>query len=132
MNKVVHVSGSRKQARARATLKDGGKGMVRVNGQLLDFYSNSVARMRISEPLVLAGDIAKKIDVSVTVSGGGWSAQADAIRLAVAKSLAEYDKTLKKTFLDYDRLLLVADVRRNETSKPNDSKPRAKRQKSYR
>lgn len=131
MSKIVHVSGSRKQARARATLKEG-KGMVRINGQLLDFYSNNIARMRISEPLLLAGDMVKKLDISVSVAGGGWSSQSDAVRLAIAKSLAEYDKTLKKTFLDYDRLLLVADVRRNEPSKPNDSKPRAKRQKSYR
>ena len=39
---------------------------------------------------------------------------------------------LRKAFLSYDRTLLVADVRRKEQRKPNDSKARAARQKSYR
>ena len=129
--KVINTSGSRKQARARASLKDG-KGIVRINGHALDQFSNAVARMRISEPLVLAGDVVKSVNIDVSVQGGGWSSQADAIRVAIARSLAEHNKPLRKTFLDYDRLLLINDVRRNETSKPNDSKPRAKRQKSYR
>ena len=62
------------------------------------------------------------------------SGQADAARLAIAKSLVEYSKgdKLRKIFLEYDRQLLVADVRQAETSKPNVSKPRKKRQKSYR
>ena len=50
----------------------------------------------------------------------------------MARALVEHDNKLKKDFYEYDRLLLVADVRQNETSKPNKSKPRDKRQKSYR
>jgi len=46
--------------------------------------------------------------------------------------LVEYDKKLKKQLLSYDRHLLVADVRRKEQRKPNDSKARKARQKSYR
>ena len=82
--------------------------------------------------LAAAISIRSKVDVSVNVQGGGVVSQAEAARLAIAKALAEYKPTLKKTFLDYDRTLLVADVRRNEPHKPGDSKPRAKRQKSYR
>ena len=73
-----------------------------------------------------------EIDIDIQVNGGGANGQADAIRLAIARALVEHDKKLKKTFDDYDRLLLVADVRRKEACKPNDSKARAKRQKSYR
>ena len=58
--------------------------------------------------------------------------QADAARLAIAKALAEHDEKLKSVFLEYDRQLLVADIRRHETNKPNKSAPRDKRQKSYR
>lgn len=133
MSKIVHVSGTRKKAVARATIKDG-KGVVRINGLLLEQLSPKVAMYKIMEPLQLAGNDAKKIDVSINVNGGGWAAQADASRLALARGLVEFtgSKSLRKVFLDYDRQLLVADNRRNEPHKPNDSKPRSARQKSYR
>ena len=129
--KIVHMSGSRKRAMARATVKEG-KGIVRVNGQILDQFSNWVSRMRIKEPLVLAGETAGKVNIEVNVHGGGWSAQSDAVRVAIARSLAEFHKPLRKVFLEYDRHLIVPDIRQAESSKPNKSKPRKKRQKSYR
>ncbi len=131
MVKLIQASGRRKRAVARATIK-GGQGKIKINGELLDNFSNQMSRLRITEPLVLAGSIVKKVDISVKVNGGGINGQSDAIRLAIARALVEYDKKLKKVFDDYDRLLLVADVRRKEACKPNDSKARAKRQKSYR
>ncbi len=129
--KVVHTQGKRKRSIARATISTG-KGKVTVNGQMLSNFSTEMLRLRISEPLVIAGDIAKKVDVSLNVIGGGVNGQADACRLAIARALIQFDEKLEKTFDDYDRLLLVADVRRKEACKPNDSKARAKRQKSYR
>ena len=90
---------------------------------------------KIQEPLILAGDdIVKKVNIDVNVNGGGWLGQCEASRLAIAKGLVQFtgSKKLEKTFLDYDRNLLVADVRFKEPYKPNDSKARAKRQKSYR
>ncbi len=132
MKTNIHVSGKRKKAIARATLKDG-SGRVRINSLLLEAYNPKMARLMIMEPLVLAQKLTKKIDINITVKGGGWHSQAEAARLVVGKALAEYDpKGLKKILLEYDRHLLVSDVRRTEPSKPNDSKPRAKRQKSYR
>ena len=133
MNKVVHTSGKRKRAIARATLTEG-KGNIKVNKLALDHYSSKLIRMKIAEPLLIADKAANKIDIAVKVQGGGVMAQAEAVRLAVARGLLEYTKSkeLKQLFLDYDRQLLVADVRRKEVCKPNDSKARAKRQKSYR
>ena len=133
MSKVVHTSGKRKKAIARATLKEG-KGKVRINKVDLNNFQPKLLRMKLLEPIILAGDVIKKVDIDVNVIGGGISGQTDAARLAIARSLVEYTKgdKLKNTFQKYDRHLLVADVRMNETSKPNDSKPRAKRQKSYR
>lgn len=130
---TISTSGRRKQAVARATLKPG-KGVVRINRMNLENYQPLAARMRIMEPLMLAGDAALKVNIDVSVRSGGWSSEADAARLAIARGLLEFtgSKSLKQSFLDYDRQLLVADVRRNEPHKPNDSKPRAKRQKSYR
>lgn len=132
MKKIIHTQGKRKRAIARATLYPGGKGKVLINGQTIDNYGNEMIRLRIKEPLVLIGELAKKIDFHINSVGGGTNGQADAIRLAIARALVQYDNKLKKIFDEYDRLLLVADVRRKEVCKPNDSKARSKRQKSYR
>lgn len=131
--KVVHVSGKRKRAIARATLKEG-KGKVIINKRLLQYYTPELSRLRIQEPLLLAGDFANKVNIDINVNGGGFQAQTDAARLCVARGLVEFfgSKQLRQTFLEYDRNLLIADVRRNEPHKPNDSKPRKARQKSYR
>src|SRR3989338_11296903 len=131
--KVVQVSGKRKRAVARARLKEG-KGVVRVNALALEGFTPQLAKLMIMEPLVLAGDLSKSVDIEIHVQGGGWHSQAEAIRLVVARALVQHSgsKALKQKFLDYDRHLLVQDSRHTESSKPNDSKPRAKRQKSYR
>ena len=57
-------------------------------------------RLMIKEPLILAGDIGKDLDVDVIVKGGGVFGQASAARQAIAKALVDYDKTLKEKFLD--------------------------------
>ncbi|MBI2668255.1 30S ribosomal protein S9 [Candidatus Woesearchaeota archaeon] len=131
MAKIIQTKGKRKRAIARATLQEG-KGKVMINGISLPNWMDHVSQLRVMEPLLLAEDISTKLDVAVSVNGGGVNGQADAVRVAIARALVEYDSRLEKTFDEYDRLLLVADVRRKETRKPNDSKARAKRQKSYR
>jgi small subunit ribosomal protein S9 len=133
MKDTINTSGKRKHAIARATLKPG-KGIVRINSQKLEVYNPLIARSKIMEALQLAGEISKKVNIDVNVFGGGWQAQSEAARLAIAKSIVAFTKSkeLKKTYLEYDKHLLIADVRRNEPHKPNDSKPRAARQKSYR
>ncbi|MBN2112284.1 30S ribosomal protein S9 [Candidatus Woesearchaeota archaeon] len=130
--KLIHTAGRRKRAVARATLKPG-SGKVRINRFLLDNYSSKLVRMKMQEPLIIAGDSAKGVNIDVTVEGGGAVTQADAARLAIARALVKSDKKLEKAFLNYDRQLLVADVRAKETHKPNrHGKARAKVQKSYR
>lgn len=129
---MIHTSGKRKSAIARATLKPG-KGKVRVNNTFLDSYTNNVLKLKIQEPLILAGEVLKEVDINIKVSGGGINGQAEAARLAIGRALAQYDKKLEKEFETYDRQLLVADVRRKESRKPGrHSKARAKTQKSYR
>jgi len=130
--KVIHVSGTRKTAIARATIR-AGAGVVRVNSRLINYVQPEIYRLKIQEPIIIAGDKIKDLNIDIQVMGGGMSAQADAVRTAIAKGLSIYDKDLQKVFLDYDRTLLVADVRRKETHKPNcHGKARSKRQKSYR
>lgn len=131
---TIITSGKRKKAIARAVIKEG-KGIIRINNQLLETYEPELLRLRIKEPLLLADKLTGKIDVNVTVTGGGMASQADAVRLAIARGLVKFanDASVEKAFDEYDRNLLVADVRRKEARKPNtNSKARAKKQKSYR
>lgn len=129
---VVHVSGRRKSALARATLMPG-NGIVRINSVLLDYYHPAIYKDMIKEPLIIAGDEAKKYDIKVKIQGGGVSSQAQAARLAIARALTIVHRSLQQEFLNYDRTLLVADVRQKETHKPNrHGKARSKVQKSYR
>ena len=119
--KTIHFSGKRKRAVARATMKEG-KGIIHINNEVLDVYQPEMCKLRIQEPLLLAGDISKKVNINISVRGGGQ----------VSQALVQLNNNLKKTFLDYDRNLLIADTRRKEPYKPNDSKARAKRQASKR
>ena len=132
--KNIHTSGKRKSAMCRAVVKQG-TGIVRLNSVPIDLVEPRMSRLKLMEPLILAGDVAGKVNIDVSVIGGGISSQAEASRLAIAKALLVYTKNdkLKEVFLNYDRNLLVADVRRKEPSKPNrHGQARSKVQKSYR
>ena len=132
--KPVVASGKRKRAIAKAILTQG-NGLVRVNKIPLDSLNQEMYKLKMSEPLIIAGNAAGKVDIDITVAGGGMSSQAEASRLAIAKVLVEFtkDEKLRETFLNYDRNMLVADVRRKEPAKPNrHGQARSKVQKSYR
>lgn len=132
-SKNIISTGKRKTSVARAMIKKG-EGTIRINSMNLDSYGNEISRMKISEPLVLSGDLAKTINIKVNVKGGGWQSQAEAARLAIAKAMVEYFKkeSLRNKFLEYDRNLLVADIRRTEPQKPYRSAARSSRQMSKR
>lgn len=134
MAKVILVSARRKTAVARAIIREG-KGRVRINGVPLEIYQPELARWKILEPLLLAGNnIRAKVDIDVNVRGGGIMGQASAARTAIARALVEWTQSqeLKELFLKYDRHLLVEDPRQAEPKKPRGRSARAKRQKSYR
>ncbi len=131
--KVITTSSKRKTATARASIKDG-MGKVRINKKPLEIYTPELARLKIFEPLQLAGNLAKKVDVSVKVHGGGVMGQADASRTAIARGLVKFfkDEALKELYLKQDRSLLVDDPRRKEPKHQLGRGARKKRQKSYR
>ncbi|MGZ4857268.1 MAG: 30S ribosomal protein S9 [Methanobacteriaceae archaeon] len=133
MKKVIHTSGKRKTAIARGKLKKG-KGRVRINKQPVELYQPELARLKIYEPLTLAEDILKKVDIDVKVTGGGVMGQAEAARMVIAKGLVQWtgDMELKEKFSHYDRTMLVGDPRRSEPKKYGGRGARARRQKSYR
>lgn len=130
---LIQTKGKRKKAVARAIAKPG-DGIVLINNKSLDIFEPEMLKLMIKEPLILAGEIGKSLDIEVIVSGGGIFGQASAARQAIAKALVEYDKSLKEKFLDYDRALLISDSRRTEPHKPSCSKrgPRRHKQRSKR
>ncbi len=133
MSKVVHTSGKRKTAIARGTVREG-TGKVRVNRKPVELYSPELARLKIFEPLEVAGDLVDSVDINVRVIGGGVMGQAEAARMVIAKGLVEYygDMNLKDRYVQYDRTMLVGDPRRSESKKFGGPGARARKQKSYR
>ncbi|MGC9517400.1 MAG: 30S ribosomal protein S9 [Methanomicrobiales archaeon] len=133
MKKVIHTSGKRKTAIARGTFRKG-KGRVRINKCPVELYDPELARLKITEPVVLAGDITNDLDIDVKVIGGGVMGQAEAARMVIAKGLVQWtnDMDLKEKFVQYDRTMLVGDPRRSEPKKFGGRGARARRQKSYR
>ena len=131
--KVVNTSGKRKTAIARAAVKKG-KGRVRVNSIPLEILTPELARLKIMEPMLIAGKKSEVVDIEINVQGGGFMGQAEACRTSIAKGLVEFheDEELESIFRQYDRSLMVNDARRKLPKKPLGRGARKKRQKSYR
>ena len=130
---IVHATGKRKAAVARATVRKG-QGRVRVNERPLELVEPELVRQKIQEPLLMVGERTRALDIRVDVRGGGIVGQASAARTAVARGLVEWlkDDALRETFKHYDRSLLVNDPRRKLPKRPGGRGARARRQKSYR
>ena len=133
--KIIQSTGKRKEAIARAVFREG-KGRIRINKTPLPLYTPEMARLKIQEPIILAGDTVDSVDIKVNVKGGGTMGQADAVRIAIARGLVKWtqDMDLREIYMDHDKTMLKGDSRRTEPHKPNASSkgPRAKKQKSYR
>lgn len=131
--KIVNTVGRRKAAIARATVREG-KGRVYINERLLEFYEPELARLRISEPLLLTPELVGKVDIHVKVEGGGAMGQAEAARTAIARGLIEWsgDAKMRELFKSYDWAMVKSDVRYKLPKKFGGRGARAKFQKSYR
>jgi small subunit ribosomal protein S9 len=134
--KRVVVASKRKTAIARASVAKG-SGRVMINNISIDLIEPKEIRSLMLEPLKvssLASDLASGLDIKVNVKGGGVSAQAQAVRGAVARGIAAYadTDTIKKEYMRYDVSLLVNDARRVEPKKFKGPKARTRFQKSKR
>jgi len=131
---TIIVTAKRKTAIARAYIKEG-NGKVTINSIPLQVYEPFLARLRISEPLILAGeDYVSKVNINVKVRGGGYMGKAEAARIAIAKGLVKYfdDDKLKLLYLQYDPYMLKSDPRRKEQRKSPTSKARKHYTTAYR
>ncbi len=132
--RVVVAVGKKKTAIARAIIRPG-YGRVKVNGVPVELWPVEMARVKMMEPLLLAGDdIVSKVDIDVQVRGGGFMGQAAATRMAIARGLVLYtrSKELEQLYLFYDSYMIRGDPRRTEPKKPGIKHARSKRQKAYR
>ena len=90
-----YATGKRKDAVARVWLKQG-PGNIIINGKSSDdYFARPVLRMLINQPLV-ASDRKGQFDVICSVTGGGLSGQAGAVRHGISKALVLFEPELKK------------------------------------
>jgi small subunit ribosomal protein S9 len=111
---LTQTTGRRKEAVARARLRQG-TGQVTINGRPFDVYFPTAAqRMVVSEPLRVA-EATEAYDVEASLHGGGVTGQAGALRMAIARSLAEIDP--EKRVMLKKAGLLTRDPRKKESKK---------------
>jgi small subunit ribosomal protein S9 len=113
--KKFYATGKRKTAVAKVWLEQG-KGSLTVNGQDIKTWllGKVLIQKRLLSPLVVSKMI-ENVSVKAVVKGGGFSAQADAVRHGIAKTLVEYDENLRAILKPYG--FLTRDSRRVERKK---------------
>ena len=90
-----YATGKRKDAVARVWVKQG-SGNISINGKSSnDYFARPVLRMLINQPLV-ASDRKDQLDITCSVTGGGLSGQAGAVRHGISKALVLFEPELKK------------------------------------
>ncbi len=92
--KQNYGTGRRKTATARVFIKAGSGNIVINDRTLENYFGREVARMIVRQPLVLTG-LDQKLDLKITVAGGGSFGQAGAIRHGITRALMEYDESLR-------------------------------------
>jgi small subunit ribosomal protein S9 len=130
MNELQYYgTGRRKTATARVFLRPG-SGRMTVNGRdLEDYFHSPTLRMIVRQPMLLT-DTAERFDIQATVSGGGNSGQAGAVRHGIARALVGYNGELRERLKSSG--LLTRDPRKKERKKYGQKGARARFQFSKR
>lgn len=111
---LTQTTGRRKEAVARARLRQG-TGQLTINGRPIEIYfPTSAQRMVVTEPLRIA-EVEGNFDVDASIHGGGISGQAGALRMAIARSLVELDPEVRPALKKAG--LLTRDARKKESKK---------------
>ena len=99
------ATGRRKSCSAQVKLV-GGTGNITVNGIDVDeYFPNQILVMDLKQPLTVT-DNENRFDIEVVVKGGGYSGQAGAIRLGIARALLKFDEKTDQTREDSYRKIL--------------------------
>ena len=126
----VYATGRRKTAIAKVWLEVG-KGEITVNGQTLDTWlgGHEALKTRVRQPLAVSKQL-ETVNIIAQTLGGGYSAQADALRHGISRALVAYDAQFRAILKPYG--LLTRDARKVERKKPGRRKARRSRQFSKR
>jgi small subunit ribosomal protein S9 len=126
---VSNTSGRRKTAVARIYVK-AGNGDILINNKPYDqYFTTLVNQFKVVQPLQVTDNVGK-LDIKVNVDGGGVTGQAEAIRLAISKSLCEMNAENRISLKPLG--LLTRDDRMVERKKPGQKKARKRFQFSKR
>ncbi|OUW76321.1 MAG: 30S ribosomal protein S9 [Flavobacteriaceae bacterium TMED212] len=126
---VIHTIGRRKTSVARLYLSKG-KGSITVNKKNYnEFFTTATLQYKITQPLALTGNQANYA-LNVTVKGGGYNGQAEAVRLAISRALCKIDEENRSVLKSEG--LLTRDPRMVERKKFGQKKARKKHQFSKR
>ncbi len=91
----LYGTGRRKSSVARVHLFPGGSGRITVNGRDMDeYFGLDTLKYIVRQPLNTVG-LTDKVDVDVTVSGGGLAGQAGAVRHGIARALLQVDESFR-------------------------------------
>ena len=120
---TIHSIGRRKASVARIYVTEG-KGNLVINGKdFKEYFPLETLQYKLNQPFIVVG-CEGRYDIKVNVNGGGINGQADAIKLAISKSLCEIDAD-NRTALKAEGLL-TRDSRVVERKKPGQKKARKK------
>lgn len=126
---VIHTIGRRKKSVARLYISKG-KGNITVNKKTFtDFFPTPTLQYKITQPLKLTENEGN-FDIKLTVKGGGFNGQAEAVRLAISRALCKINQE-NRTILKPEGLL-TRDPRMVERKKFGQKKARKKHQFSKR
>ena len=104
---VWTATGRRKRSSAQVRLT-GGTGNITVNGvDVNEYFPNKILVMDLKQPLAVTDNL-NRFDIDITVNGGGYSGQAGAIRLGIARALLKFDENTDQTREDSYRKILKA------------------------
>ena len=122
MAKQVYATGRRKTAIAKVWLTPG-TGKIVVNGLNLDDWlgGHEALKLRVMQPLNITKQV-EAVDIKANTIGGGYSAQADALRHAITRALVKYDEAFRKIVKPHG--LLTRDARKVERKKYGKKKAR--------
>ena len=128
--KYFYGTGRRKSSVARVRVYENGTGSIIVNGRDIDeYFGLDTLKLIVRQPLVTT-DLLGKVDIVVSVAGGGVSGQAGAIRHGITRALIDYDAALKSVLSQAG--LVTRDAREVERKKVGLRKARRRKQFSKR
>lgn len=126
---VIHKIGRRKTAVARVYISKG-KGNITVNDKdFKSYFTTGTLQYKVNQPLALTENL-DNFDIKINVYGGGFTGQAEAVRLALSRAMCELNEE-NRTILKQEGLL-TRDPRMVERKKFGQKKARKKFQFSKR